>query len=167
MDLSTGLKITGQQIGGIVKELYTTSLGPSQAALRTSYSWRRVASTLAETCRSSVEQVNHFGGWAGVYGKADARLLKKSMAHRYCGRRAELEWQAKCEHWHMFRTFMDGAAYSVDASGPAAHQITWELLAQAAAAPASKDGPILLDSARQEAVAFAAACVAQGYEEFL
>ncbi len=62
---------------------------------------------------------------------------------------------------------MDGAAYSVDASGPAAHQITWELLAQAAAAPASKDGPILLDSARQEAVAFAAACVAQGYEEFL
>ncbi len=40
LDLSTGLKITGQQIGGIVKELYTTSLGPSQAALRTSYSWR-------------------------------------------------------------------------------------------------------------------------------
>ena len=159
--------MSGQQIGGVLQELFSTSIGASQAALLTSYSWRRVASTLADTCRSSVEQVNHFGGWAGVYGRTDARQLKKSMAHRYCGRRAELEWQAKCEHWHLFRTFMDGAVYSTRAGGPTAHQVTWEMLAQAAATPVPDDGPIRLDSARQEAVTFAAACVAQGYREFL
>ncbi len=87
-------------MGNIVKELFEDTFGRPQAALLTSYSWRRVASALAATCRSSVEQVNHFGRWAGVCGRADARQLKRSMAHRYCGRRAELEWQAKCEHWH-------------------------------------------------------------------
>ena len=100
VDACSGLKLSGQQVGNIVKELFEDALGRPQAALFTGYSWRRVASALAATCRSSVEQVNHFGRWAGACGRADARQLKRSMAHRYCGRRAELEWQAKCEHWH-------------------------------------------------------------------
>ena len=50
---------------------------------------------------------------------------------------------------------------------PASRQVTWELLAQAAATSVPDGGPILLDSARQGAVTFAAACVAQGYLEFL
>ena len=88
IDFSTGLKMSGQQIGGVLKELFSTSLGTSQAALLTSYCWRRVASTLADTYRSSVVQVNPFGGWAGAYARTDARQLKEFMAHRYCGRRA-------------------------------------------------------------------------------
>ncbi len=67
----------------------------------------------------------------------------------------------------MFRTVMVGVVYSTRPGGPASHQVTWELLAQAAATSVPDGGPILLDSARRGAVTFAAACVAQGYLEFL
>ncbi len=60
----TGLKVSGQQISEVRQEPSSTSLGTSQAALLTSYCWRRVASTLANPYRPSVVQANPFG-WLG------------------------------------------------------------------------------------------------------
>ncbi len=45
---------------------------------------------------------------------------------------------------------MDGVVYSTRAGGPTAHQVTWEMLAQAAATLVSDDGRIPSDAARQE-----------------
>ncbi len=127
-----------------------------------------IAGTVSPQCwqlptAPPIEQVNHFGGWAGVYGRTGARQLKKSMALRYCGRRAEPEREAKCEHWHMFRMFMDGVVYPTRAGAPTSHQVSWEMLAQVAATLVSDDGHIPLDAARQEEVTLAAACGARGY----
>ena len=55
MDGSTGIKMSGQQIGVVVQNLFTESLGASQASLITSYSWRRIGATLADTLRAGVE----------------------------------------------------------------------------------------------------------------
>ena len=54
-----------------------------------------VSPTMADLFLSSTEQINHFGGWAGVYGKREAREVHRSMAYRYNGRKAEQEMYAK------------------------------------------------------------------------
>ena len=50
---------------------------------------------MSETLRTSIEDINKFGGWAGVYGKHEAIRIQQTLGHRYCGRNTESEWQVK------------------------------------------------------------------------
>ena len=138
MDTSTGIKMSGQQVGAVVKTLFEPFLGIEQSALLTSYSWRRVGATMADTFQSSNDEINKLGGWTGVYGKPEARAIRKTMGYRYCGRKGELEYQTKLEHWGIFEELFMASAYPKGKTPVPSSSITWEDLALAAASPSGQ-----------------------------
>ena len=165
MDAATGLKTTGSSINCHIKELFIPVLGVEQADLVTSYSWRRVGSTLASTRKSSIEEVTLFGGWAGVFGRVDTIPLKKSMAHRYNGRKAELESINKTSHWEFFRLLVEKVRYPLKAKEVALHTITWEDLDLAAAA-VNASGTVVLEEFKVVAEAAATALANEPIRDF-
>ena len=64
---------------------------PDQLKWITWYTWRRVGSTLANTCKSSTLEITHFGVWVGVGNNQRAVKEKASTEYRYCGHKGELE----------------------------------------------------------------------------
>ena len=107
--------------------------------------------------------MNHLGGWAGVYGRTDARVVKQSMAHRYCGRKAELEWQAKLEHWHVFESLFEAVVYPGGAAETDSSCVTWEMLTTVAAQSVDTGEGTLLAKVKQKALQSAASAVSMGY----
>ena len=88
MDFTFGIKVNGQQTNTVMKEMFGPMFGEEQASKISFYSPRRVGSTMCHLLKSKVEEIHAFGGWAGVHGVKEAHVLKRSMFHRYNGRRA-------------------------------------------------------------------------------
>ncbi len=164
IDGSTGLQISAGRINDIIKELFRTVLADEQANMVTSYSWRRFPPTMADLFLSSTEQINHFGGWAGVYGKKGAREVHRSMAYRYNGRKAEQEMYAKLEHWTAFQEVCSAATLNEAIPVNALACTTWEHLA-AACQHQGSDKRTTLDAARQDAASWAAEQLLQRHGE--
>ncbi len=109
----------------------------------TSYSWRRVPPTMADTFQSTTEQINHFGAWAGVHGKAEARAVHRTMAYRHNGRKAEQEMNSKLEHWYIFRELCQAAAPMPEIQVGSFLELTWEHIAAATQQPGGRASSVL------------------------